>query len=133
MSDPTFAVRLASGSFRRGVMPAFELPHAWTSNGVAVEGEGTGADLLHVAVGVCVLNDLYRESAAFGVVLDGVAVEVAGGFDEQWGSTGIDYGVQVDSPSEPAAVGSLLEHVDGVAEIPKALRLASVVSWRANA
>jgi hypothetical protein len=133
MSDPTFAVRLASGSFRRGVTPAFELPHAWTSNGVAVESDGTGAHLLHVAVGVCVLNDLYRESEGFGVTLDGVLVEVAGGFDDEWGSTGIEYDVEVDSPSEPASVGSLLDHVDGVAEIPKALRLASVVSWRANA
>jgi hypothetical protein len=86
-----------------------------------------------VAVGVCVLNDLYRESGAFGVVLDGVAVEVAGGFDDEWGSTGIEYDVQVDSPSDPTSVGSLLAHVDGVAEVPKALRLAAVVSWRANA
>lgn len=133
MSGPTYAVRVASGSFRQGVTPAFELPHAWTATGVAVEGEGTGAHLLHAAVGVCVLNDLYREAAGFDITLDGVSVGVVGGFDAEWGSTGIEYDVDVDTQSDRAAVSALLDHVDNVAEIPKALRRAAHVSWSSNA
>ncbi len=71
---------------------------------------------------LCVLNDLYRESAQMGVQIRGVAVEADGGFDEAWISTGVAYRVTVDSDATPRAVDSLILRVDAVAEIPRALR-----------
>ena len=49
------------------------LPHAWTDAGVVVEGAGNGAHVLHVAVALCVLNDLFREAQTDGLTVDGVA------------------------------------------------------------
>ena len=116
-----FAVRVSSGSSPRDGS-AYVVPHAWTDAGVAVEAPGTGAHLLHVAVAVCVLNDVWREAAALGVPLTGVAVTARGGFDEQWASTGVAYVVDLDGTTDPDAVAALLARVDEVAEIPRALR-----------
>ena len=90
----------------------------------------TGAHLLHASVAACVLNDLYREAARWGVQVDGVRVCASGGFSESWSSTGIQYTVEIDSPAEAATVGDLIGVVDGVAEIPRALRHGAVVTRR---
>jgi hypothetical protein len=57
-----------------------------------------------------------------GLSVDGVLVEVGGDFDAStWATTTIDYSVAVDSPGEADAVARLLERVDAVAEIPRAV------------
>ena len=52
----------------------------------------------------------------------------AGGFDTaSWQSTGIDYSVDVTSDAPADQLGHLLEVVDQVAEIPRAIRAGAVV------
>ncbi|WP_028652895.1 OsmC family protein [Nocardioides halotolerans] len=121
-----FAVRLTAGSLRHDE-PAFVLPHAWTDAGVSVEGGGTGAHVFHAAVALCVLNDVFREARADGLVVDGVAVEARGGFDVDWSSTGVSYAVRVDSAEDEALVARVLARVDDLAEIPRAVRRGAPV------
>ena len=65
---------------------------------------------------------------AGGVEVAGVRVSAVGEFDtETWTSTGISYTVDVDSPALAAQIDALLNRVDAVAEIPKALRAGAVV------
>lgn len=124
----TYAAVCASGTLRpadkRG---STHFDHRWTDGGVDVVTDFTGAHLLHTAVAACVLNDLYREAQALGVQLDGVRVQAEGGFNPDWSSGGIEYRVEVDSPSDQGSVDRLLAVVDEVAEIPKALRAGTSV------
>jgi hypothetical protein len=121
-----FAVRVTAGSLRHDE-PAFVVPHACTDDGIAVEGAGTGAHLLHTAIAACVLNDLFREAQADGLTLGGVAVVARGEFDDAWGSTGVDYRVELDSTEDEALLSALLARVDEVAEIPRAVRAGATV------
>jgi uncharacterized OsmC-like protein len=128
-----FDVVIAAGTLRATAPEAVTFPHRWTAEGVTVQAPFTGAHLLHLAAGGCVLNDVYREAERLGVEVHGVRVVATGGFDtDSWQSTGIGYAVEVDSPAPGDAVEALLEVVDAVAEIPKALRAgASVARTRA--
>ena len=126
-------VIVTAGSRRSDPAAGWTVPHAWTPDGVVVEAEGTGADVLHLSVALCVLNDTYRECEALGVPVAGVRVAAQGGFDtDSWVSTGITYAVEVDSPADREAVTTLLERVDAVAEIPRVLRAGTTVE-RADA
>jgi hypothetical protein len=99
------------------------VPHVWTERGVCVQAAPNGAGVLHVAVALCVLNDLFREGEALGVPVRGVRVSARGEFDtESWVSTGITYAVEVDSTAPSDAVGKVVARVDEVAEIPRVLR-----------
>lgn len=129
MSD--FRIRAAAGSLRGAVRADVSFAHAWTDDGVAVEAPFTGAHLLHLSAGGCVLNDVYREAETSGVVVSGVLVSVDGDLDQQtWASTGITYSIEIDSPSPDEAVQRLLTVVEDVAEIPKALRAGAPVERR---
>ncbi|MRJ77654.1 OsmC family peroxiredoxin [Aeromicrobium sp. SMF47] len=121
-------VRAAAGSLRPsdGVV----LHHSWTDEGVVIAPAANGAHLLHLSVALCVLNDTYREARRLDVAVDGVAVEVDGGFDDEWRSTGIQYAVTVDSPSSTEDVARLNEVVDEIAEIPRAIRAGARVERR---
>ncbi len=123
-----FGVRASAGSLRAGA--GVELPHAWTPAGVVAAPAANGAQVLHLSVALCVLNDVYREADRLGIAVDGVAVEADGGFDDTWASTGIRYAVDIDSPAAPDAVASLLGVVDEVAEIPRAVRAGAEVTRR---
>jgi uncharacterized OsmC-like protein len=121
-----YEVAVGAGSLY--IDEGFALAHQWTGAGVTVDAPFTGAHFLHVAVAGCVLNDVYREAHARGVALDGVRVTTRGGFDpETWASSGIEYTVAVDSTASPSDIEDLLGAVDEAAEIPRALRTASVV------
>jgi uncharacterized OsmC-like protein len=123
-----FDVVVCAGSFRSADAKAVRFPHRWTPEGVTVETEFTGAHLLHLAAGGCVLNDLYREAARLGLRIDGVRVTATGDFDaDTWASTGISYAVDVDSPASADELARLLAVVDEVAEIPRALRVGTPV------
>ncbi|MFF4259176.1 OsmC family protein [Streptomyces sp. NPDC001663] len=124
-----FNVVVSAGNLRSDDERAVHFAHRWTPEGVAVEADFTGAHLLHLAAAGCVLNDLYREAAGMGIALDGVRVTAAGGFDtDNWTSTGITYSVALDSTATPADLERLLETVDEVAEIPKAIRAGARVT-----
>ncbi|MBK3647582.1 OsmC family protein [Streptomyces sp. MBT33] len=118
-----FGVVVSAGSLRSDDEHAVRFPHRWTPEGVTVEADFTGAHLLHLAAAGCVLNDLYREAAGLGIALDGVRVTASGGFDSgNWTSTGVGYSVTLDSAAPAADLDRLLDVVDEVAEIPRALR-----------
>lgn len=123
-----FAVVASAGSLRSTGPEMRVLPHRWTPGGVAVEAPFTGAHLLHLAVAGCVLNDLYREAERLGVTLDGVRVRAWGGFDAAWGSTGIGYAVEIDTPAPSPTRRALLAAVEEVAEIPRAVRQGAAVT-----
>ena len=129
MTDP-FTVTVSAGSLRADPEGALVLPHAWTDHGVvtdAVSTGATGAHVLHLAVALCVLNDTFREGRQLDIPVEGVRVVASGGFDDDWGSTGITYSVEVDSGAAPADVDRLVALVDEVAEIPRAIRAGAGV------
>ena len=97
MDLSTFGARATAGTLRdaQGVV----LPHAWTGAGVVVGAPANGAQVLHLSVALCVLNDIYREAARLGVEVAGVVVEADGGFDDDWRSTGIVYAIELESPA----------------------------------
>jgi uncharacterized OsmC-like protein len=93
-----------------------------------VDAAFTGAHLLHLAAAGCVLNDVYREAERLGITVRGVRVTASGGFaTDSWQSTGIGYVVEVDSPAPPEDLVALVETVDAVAEIPRAIRAGASV------
>ena len=105
-----------------------EFSHRWSTDGVTVKAAFTGAQLLHLAVAGCVLNDVYREAVRMGMEIRGVRVTAFGGFDtDTWESSGISYVVDVDSPASGEEQNALLEAVDSVAEIPKSIRAGTSV------
>ena len=123
-----FGVRAGAGSLRLddGVV----LPHAWTEEGVVAAPAANGAQVLHLSVAFCVLNDTYREADRLGIPVDGVAVEADGGFDDDWRSTGVEYAVTVDSPAPSDDLARLVGVVEEVAEVPRALRSGAAVRRR---
>jgi uncharacterized OsmC-like protein len=116
-------ITVGAGSLRADGSESVAFSHRWTEAGVTVEAQFTGAHLLHLAVAGCVLNDLYREAAALGISLKGARVRASGDFDTTtWASTGIEYAVDVDTEATDDEVSALIERVDDVAEIPRAIR-----------
>jgi len=123
-----FEVAVGAGTLMSSAGAAIRFPHRWTPDGVTVEAGFTGGHLLHLAAAGCVLNDLYREAAALGIELTGAHVTAAGGFDTAtWQSTGITYTVQLSSDAPAGELAHLLETVDQVAEIPRAIRSGAAV------
>ena len=126
--ESRFGVTVGAGTMMSVSAAAIRFPHRWTAGGVTVLAEFTGAHLLHLAAAGCVLNDVYREAAALGIGVKGVRVTAAGGFDSAtWQSTGIDYSVEVSSDCSADQLAQLLEMVDQVAEIPRAIRAGAAV------
>lgn len=106
------------------------LHHTWTDEGVVATPAVNGAQLLHLSVALCVLNDTYREAERLGIEMAGVVVEADGGFDDDWRSTGIAYAVTLDSPATASDLARLGALVDEVAEIPRAIRAGAAVERR---
>lgn len=124
-----FGVRATAGTLRasEGVV----LHHTWTDEGVVAAPVTNGAQVLHLSVALCVLNDTYREAERIGIKVDGVAVEADGGFDREWRSSGIEYSVTLDSRASTEALRRLHAAVDEVAEIPRAVRAGAPVERHA--
>jgi hypothetical protein len=120
-----FGVAASAGTLRTGV--GVNLAHAWTPDGIDAAPASNGAQVLHLAVAVCILNDTFREAKELGIPVDGVAVTADGGYDSDWRSTGIRYSLTIDSPASSGDLGRLIALVDDVAEIPRALRAGTEV------
>ena len=126
--DNRFEIAVAAGTMRSDSDRAVSLPHRCTPEGVTVEADFTGGHLLHLAAAGCVLNDVYREAAELGIEVKGVRVCAAGGFDTgTWKSTGVSYSVDISSDAPAGELAHLLEVVDEVSEIPRALRAGAPV------
>ena len=131
MTTSSFVARATSGTLRDP--DGIALKHPWTADGVIASPVSNGAQVLHLSVALCVLNDAYREAKRLGVALDGVAVQADGGFDEHWCSTGIGYVLVLDSPAPTEVLAHLTSVVDEVAEIPRAIRAGASVRRRSDA
>jgi uncharacterized OsmC-like protein len=128
MASADYEVVVSAGSLRPAMTNGVVMPHRWTTEGVVVEADFTGAHLYHLAAAGCVLNDLYREAQRLGIKIDGARVRAAGGFDPTtWSSSGVAYEVDVASEADDKAIERLVLVVDDVAEIPKALRSGTTV------
>lgn len=119
-------VRATAGTLRGS--SGIVLGHQWTDGGVAVSQASNGAQVFHLSVALCVLNDTYREAERLGIVVDGISVEADGGFDDGWHSTGVVYSVRVDSTAPAELLARLASVVDEVAEIPRAIRAGAPVA-----
>ena len=122
-------VRATAGTLRTS--EGIVLHHTWTDEGVVAAPVANGAQVLHLSVALCVLNDIYREAKGLGIEVEGVSVEADGGFDGEWRSTGIEYSVALDSRASVEDLTRLRALVDEVAEIPRAVRAGAPVKRRA--
>jgi putative redox protein len=103
-----------------------------------VEGGGrglgfNGGQLLYLAIGGCISNDLYREAATEGIVLSDVTVEVDGDFPGLGSpSTPISVTVDVTGNASVEELQALVDHVAEIAEIPLSMRDTTPVSVSAR-
>lgn len=87
-----------------------------------------GGELLYLAIGGCVSNDLFREARTLGIAIDRVRVLVRGDFSgDPAVSTEVVYDVELEGDATHDELRALIEHVDAIAEIPNSLRRGTVV------
>ena len=87
-----------------------------------------GGQLLNLAVGGCISNDLFREAAKRGITLHRVMVTVDSDYTGDPAiSTAIQYSVEVSGDAEPDALDDLVTYVDSIAEIPASIRTGTPV------
>lgn len=131
MSD--YAVKVEMVGPEAGALAVNELPT------VAINDRGqpkmltfgalSGAHVLHLAVAVCVYNDMLRDARPRGIHIERLAVTVTGDFTgDPLRSTGIAYTIDVAGDAPEAALRALVKHVERVAEIPDMLRHGMTVS-----
>lgn len=90
------------------------------------DGRGSsanGGELLMLALATCYCNDLHREAARLGLVLDEVEVEASAEFDGiGLAARDIRYRARIVSQAPDAAISALLDATDAVAEIHNTVR-----------
>ena len=87
-----------------------------------------GGQLLYLAIGGCVSNDLFREAAARGLDLGTVRVVVRGDFTgDPAVSEPVSYDVELSGDAAPEQLRALVQHVDAIAEIPNSIRRGTEV------
>lgn len=124
-----FTVVVSSGTLATETPSTFP----WSGGVVHVDSPFTGLHVTHLAVGGCVLNDTRREAARRGIEISGVRVSVRGDFDLDAARFGpIEYVLEIDSPAHPGEVNALADHVEAIAEIPRALGAAVTVTRAAE-
>jgi putative redox protein len=87
-----------------------------------------GGQLLYLAIGGCVSNDLFREASARSIRLTTVRVLVRGDFSgEPAISDDVSYEVEVAGEATHEQLEELVLHVDAIAEIPNSVRRGTPV------
>jgi uncharacterized OsmC-like protein len=82
-----------------------------------------GGQLLYLAIGGCVSNDLFREAATRGIALTSVRVVVRGDFSgDPAVSDPVSYDVELSGDASSERLEQLIAHVDAIAEIPNSMR-----------
>ena len=90
-----------------------------------------GAELLLASIATCFCNDIYREANKRAITIHGVNVTATGEFgDEGEPGSNFKYSVEVKSEAPEEAIRSLIQYVDGIAEIHKTLRKGIAVTLR---
>jgi organic hydroperoxide reductase OsmC/OhrA len=88
-----------------------------------------GGELLMLALATCYCNDLYREAARMGLVLETVEVEASAIFEGVGlAAKDVRYTARVTSPAAPADIQRLLQETDAVAEVHNTLRQGAAVT-----
>ena len=83
----------------------------------------SGGELLYLAIGGCVSNDLFREASACGIRLTTVRVLVRGEFGGDPVVSGdVSYEVEVAGDASRERLEGLVSRVDAIAEIPNSVR-----------
>jgi len=87
-----------------------------------------GGELLYLAIGGCVSNDLFREASASGIRLTTVRVMVHGEFGGHPAVSGeVSYEVEVAGDASRERLEELVSRVDAIAEIPNSVRRGTKV------
>jgi uncharacterized OsmC-like protein len=87
-----------------------------------------GGQLLYLAIGGCVSNDLFREAAARGIRLTTVRVVVRGDFSgDPAVSDPVAYDVELAGEATSDQLEELVAYVDAIAEIPNSVRSGTEV------
>jgi uncharacterized OsmC-like protein len=87
-----------------------------------------GGELMYLAIGGCVSNDLFREAAGQGIRLSTVRVKVRGDFTgDPAVSEPVSYEVELAGDAPAAELQALVAHVDAIAEIPNSVRRGTEV------
>lgn len=87
-----------------------------------------GGQLLYLAIGGCVSNDLFREAAARGIHITTVRVVVRGDFSgDPAVSDAVSYDVELAGAATAEELEQLAEYVDAIAEIPNSVRRGTEV------
>ena len=87
-----------------------------------------GGELLYLAIGGCVSNDLFRDAAARGIALTSVRVVVHGDFSGTPAvSEPISYEVELGGDASSEELEALVAQVDAIAEIPNSVRRGTEV------
>ncbi len=87
-----------------------------------------GGEFLMLALATCYCNDLYREAAARGLVLDAVEVEASAEFAAPGlAASDIRYRARVESAASADAIEALLRETDAVAEVHNTVRAGLAV------
>lgn len=87
-----------------------------------------GGQLLYLAIGACVSNDLFRDASTRGIHLTTVRVTVRGEFSGDPAiSEDVSYEVEVSGDASHGQLQELVSHVDAIAEIPNSIRRGTAV------
>jgi organic hydroperoxide reductase OsmC/OhrA len=98
---------------------ALALPAKAAGGGSAVNG----GELLMLALATCYCNDLHREAARLGIVLDAVEVRASARFAGVGvAASDIRYRAKVSSTAPAERIAALLRETDAVAEIHNTVR-----------
>ena len=82
-----------------------------------------------LALATCYCNDLYREAARLGMLIESVEVEASAEFPGVGlAATNIAYRAKVSSPASAAEIAELLRLTDGVAEVHNTIRSGVAVT-----
>jgi hypothetical protein len=81
-----------------------------------------------LALATCYCNDLFREAARLGIVIDEVEVQAIGEFPGiGLAASDIRYLARIASPADASAIADLLRQTDAVAEVHNTLRAGAAV------
>ena len=90
-----------------------------------------GGQLLYLAIGGCISNDLFREASSRGIHLTHVRVRVVGEFEgDPAVSEDVSYDVEVAGEASYERLSELISHVDAIAEIPNSVRRGTPIRLR---
>jgi uncharacterized OsmC-like protein len=88
-------------------------------------------ELLYLAIGGCISNDLFREARSRGIQLSHVRVRVMGEFEgDPAVSQDVLYDVEIAGEAADEQLAELVSHVDAVAEIPNSVRRGTPIGLR---